>query len=246
RCTERGPRVTADSTGRKAHDAFPHASPHSIPDHCRHRWPSRTLLHHYNPLVQSVSLYALGQLDADRAKTLAEPMGLAPHPALVRDTAEHLLAISLPATLEAFPRLEKLVYLANSDFFHQLESNTLIALADQGVVKTYDPGEVITAGGDTCRELLLLIDGQANVHSSQAAGETIKFLLPGEALDELEVLAHGSFENTIKAGSENTRILAIPVDVFDNLLDRDPDFARRVLALESQRIQQLMQPSQRF
>ena len=64
-------------------------------------------------------------------------------------------------------------------------------------------------------------------------------LKPGQTLDELEVLAHSKSENTIIADSEKTRILAIPVDAFDDLLDHDPDFARRVLELESQRLQQL-------
>jgi CRP-like cAMP-binding protein len=36
------------------------------------------------------------------------------------------------------------------------------------------------------------------------------------------------------------RDLAVPVDSFDTLLDQDPDFARRVMALESQRLQQIM------
>jgi CRP-like cAMP-binding protein len=33
--------------------------------------------------------------------------------------------------------------------------------------------------------------------------------------------------------------LAISVDAFDDLLDQDPDFARRVLELESQQLQKL-------
>ena len=59
----------------------------------------------------------------------------------------------------------------------------------------------------------------------------------------LEVLAHRDLENSIFADSDPTRILAVPVDAFDTLLDQDVDFARRVLALESQRLQDLMQPS---
>ena len=60
------------------------------------------------------------------------------------------------------------------------------------------------------------------------------------ALPILEVLAHRDLDNTILADSDGTRILAIPVDAFDTLLDQDADFARRVLGLESQRLQQLM------
>jgi CRP-like cAMP-binding protein len=36
-----------------------------------------------------------------------------------------------------------------------------------------------------------------------------------------------------------TRVLAVPVDSFDAILERDTDFARRVLNLESRRLQRL-------
>ena len=68
----------------------------------------------------------------------------------------------------------------------------------------------------------------------------VENLHPGQALDELEVLGHISLENTIIADREKTRILAISVDTFDDLLDHDPDFAHRVLELESRQIQRLM------
>lgn len=65
-------------------------------------------------------------------------------------------------------------------------------------------------------------------------------LLPGQVLDELEVLSHAQQTSTIVAKAQPTRILAIPVDTFDDLLERDRDFARRVLEMESRRLQQLI------
>jgi CRP-like cAMP-binding protein len=62
----------------------------------------------------------------------------------------------------------------------------------------------------------------------------------GQTLDELEILANSESKNTIVADSEITRILAVPVAAFDDLLDRDPDFARRVLELESRHLQKFM------
>lgn len=63
-------------------------------------------------------------------------------------------------------------------------------------------------------------------------------------LDELEVLTYSTSENTIIADSEKTRILAISVDAFDDLLDYDSDFARRVLALESRQLQRFVRSLQ--
>jgi proteasome accessory factor B len=62
---------------------------------------------------------------------------------------------------------------------------------------------------------------------------------PIRVLDELEVLTHSAAESTIVAETEGTRVLAVPVDSFDAMLERDPDFARRVLDLESRQLQRL-------
>jgi len=61
---------------------------------------------------------------------------------------------------------------------------------------------------------------------------------------ELEILARSDSQNTIVAESEITRILAVPVDTFDDFLDRDRDFARLVLELESRQLQKFMRTLQ--
>jgi CRP-like cAMP-binding protein len=144
-----------------------------------------------------------------------------------------------------FPYLEKAVYLFNSDFFHQMHSETLIALADQATVKIYSNNEVITAAGDTCRELVLLIAGEAQIcfHLPDQS-IVVENLRIGQTLDELEVLAHSDSKNTITASSDITRILAVPVNAFDDLLELDQDFARRVLELESRHLQRFVRSLQ--
>jgi len=74
-----------------------------------------------------------------------------------------------------------------------------------------------------------------------ASGEVeVEHLQPGQMLDELEVLTRSNLENTIVTDSEITRILTVPVNAFDDLLKRYPDFAPRVLELESQYLQQFV------
>lgn len=119
-----------------------------------------------------------------------------------------------------------------------------IALADRAEVKTYTTDEVITAAGDTCRELLLLIEGDAKIDYQLTDDIHVERLHPGQTLDELEVLTYSDLENTIIAESKKTRILAIPVHAFDGLLEHDPDVARRVLQLESQHLQRLVRSMQ--
>jgi CRP-like cAMP-binding protein len=203
------------------------------------------LLQDQNPLTQMAALYMIAQLDAERSQAIVQTQRYAAHSEIVRETAEQLLSIPTPCPpLTAFPTLEKLVYLFNSDFFHRMQSETLIALAHQAEVRAYSSDDVITEAGDTCRELLLLIEGAAKIHYRLGDEVRVEYLQPGQTLDELEVLAHSTSENTILAASEKTRILAISVDAFDNLLDHDPDFARRVLELESRQLQRFVRSIQ--
>jgi CRP-like cAMP-binding protein len=205
------------------------------------------LLAERNPLIQSAALYGIAQLDTERSQAIARDRLNNSPSHLVKETAEQLLALeTVNPPLTAFPTLEKLVYLFNSDFFHRMQNETLIALADRATVKTYSSGETITEAGDTCRELLLLIEGDAKINYRLGDEIRVEHLHPGQTLDELEVLAHSNSENTIVADSKITRILAISVDAFDGLLDSDPDFARRVLELESRQLQRFMRSLQSF
>jgi hypothetical protein len=193
------------------------------------------------PLVQSAVLYLIAQLDSAQTQQMIARLPEHPH-RLVRETAEQLQTLPPAPALEQLPRLEQLVYLFNSDLFQNLQPETLIALCDRAAAKTYTTGDVITEAGDTCRELLLLLEGEARIENrsnSSLESQPIR-LHPGQILDELEVLTHSNSESTIVADTKKTRILAIPVDALDDLLDQDPDFARRILELESRRLQQLV------
>jgi CRP-like cAMP-binding protein len=199
-----------------------------------------------NPLIQSVALFLLFQLDSPRALEQAHHLQnsaqLAPLLQTVITTVlDH--SSSEEAVLTRFSELEKLVYLSNSDFFSGVHSETLIALADRATIQHYEPEAIITEQGDTCRELLLLIEGRAQVQfqaSHESGASEIQNLVPGQVLDELEVLSHTQLASTIVAKAVSTRILAVPVDAFDDLLEGDRDFARRVLEMESRRLQQVL------
>jgi hypothetical protein len=201
------------------------------------------LLDDRNPLIQTACLYIIAQLDLDRAQTLARNYASIHNSSLLlQEVMTTLLSASTaPLPLTKFPLLEKVVYLFNSDFFNQINSETLIALAERAEVRTFTHQEVVTEAGDTCRELLLLIEGNANIMFHLPDREvSIEQLQLGQTLDELEVLAHSDSQNTIVAKGDFTRILAVPVTAFDDLLDRDRDFARRVLELESRQLQRFM------
>ena len=191
------------------------------------------------PSVASSALVLLSDLDPQRGKACSAALRGPSSPAWVRRTVDQLLALSPPAALADLPDLEKRVVLATSDFFRRTWADTLDLLADQSEIRRYEPGAAITEAGDTCRELLLLIEGAARVEERGDEGLRVTRMQPGQVLDELEVLSHGTTENTIVAETSGTRVLAVPVDCFDTTLERDPDFARRVLALETRQLQRI-------
>jgi Cyclic nucleotide-binding domain len=202
-----------------------------------------SLLFEQNPLIQAASLFLLRQIDPQRGQECAQTLlerSQKSNP-LVHEIARIIFnAEKLDTSLATFTTLEKLVHLYHSDFFRGIHSETLIDLAHRAIIRVYETHEPITEQGDTCRELLLLIEGRAQVqHSTKDAQSIAQDLLPGLVLDELEVLSHAQQASTIVAKAPKTRILAIPVDAFDDLLERDHDFARRVLEMESDRLRQL-------
>jgi Cyclic nucleotide-binding domain len=201
------------------------------------------LLAEFNPLIQAVSLYMLDQVAPDAAIAQANSLlrlGDRPH-AIVQQVATTIVESPFDRTLATFSHLEKLVNLYNSDFFGGIQGETLMALADRATVQTYGADAVITAEGDTCRELLLLIEGAVAIQRHLPTGEMVQTsLLPGHVLDELEVLCHRESLSTIVAQAATNRVLAIPVDTLDDLLEHDRDFARRILELERRRLQQVV------
>jgi hypothetical protein len=188
----------------------------------------------------AVTAVALGAtLDSDWGRARAEALLQRAEPVWLRETAQALRILEGPLSLTTLPALEKRVVLATSDFFRRTWTDTLDALADQAEIRTFGAEELITEAGDTCRELLLLIDGAARVDHRGGGDRGVEWMQPGQVLDELEVLSHSAAESTIVAETAGTRVLAVPVDSFDTTLERDPDFARRVLALETRQLQRL-------
>jgi len=148
------------------------------------------LLQHFNPLVQAASLYLIAQLEPERIAAIAPSLSQKTASPLLQDTAKQLLALPPSPPLSALPTLEKLVYLANSEFFQGMQTKTLMLLGDRAEVRTYATGEAITEAGDDCRELLLLLQGEASIHYQRAQGVQREPFHPGQLLDELEVLTH--------------------------------------------------------
>lgn len=146
------------------------------------------------PSVAASALVLLNELDPQRGKACSACLRGPSTPAWVGRTVDQLLALSSPAALADLPDLEKRVVLATSDFFRRTWADTIDLLADQSEIRLYEPGATITEAGDTCRELLLLIEGAALVEVLGEEGMRVSRMQPGQVLDELEVLSHCTTE----------------------------------------------------
>ncbi|BAQ62543.1 cAMP-binding proteins - catabolite gene activator and regulatory subunit of cAMP-dependent protein kinases [Geminocystis sp. NIES-3708] len=198
------------------------------------------LLMESNPITQTISLYILAQIDLKLGREEAENLLTIKTNLLVKETAKILLN-SETLNLSNFNTLEKVIYLGNANFFDGIHSNTLIELAELSYFNYYRENEIISDEGDTCRELLLLINGRVEIILPRENDTPIiSSLLPGQILDELEVLSHGKQSGKIIAKTTPTKILAIAIDSFDSILEEDQEFSRRILELESSRLKQLI------
>lgn len=194
------------------------------------------LINDPNPITQALSLYILAQLEPNLANNIGQELLNDQQAILIQETAQILTRGEVE--LSNFPTLEKIVHLANNELFKGIHSNTLIELAELAYFKHHQGEDIISDEGDTCRELLLLIEGKVEIilPDKQGNNPIISNLLPGQILDELEVLSHGKQSGKIVAKTTPTKLLAIAVDTFDEILDKDHDFARRVLEMESSRL----------
>jgi FHA domain/Cyclic nucleotide-binding domain len=125
--------------------------------------------------------------------------------------------------------LEKLLWLRSSPFFRTLNQQSLLLIARSSKLKIYDQGEFLCEQGKPAANLLMLISG-----SAQAASQTIT---AGQIVGEMGILAKTTYPETVVASSPRVPVLVIAAESFDELLDREPQIARALLASISQRLQ---------
>eukprot|EP00929_Paragymnodinium_shiwhaense_P028916 TRINITY_DN16688_c0_g1_i1.p1 TRINITY_DN16688_c0_g1~~TRINITY_DN16688_c0_g1_i1.p1 ORF type:complete len:1341 (-),score=339.09 TRINITY_DN16688_c0_g1_i1:142-4164(-) len=107
--------------------------------------------------------------------------------------------------------------LAASSIFQGFSKEVLALMAQPLVVTTYEPGAAIRAAGDTVDSLVVLVEGEADVHSK--TGEVGRFT-SGATFGE--VAAMGLFElafTTVRAVTQ-CHVLAVPTVLIQDVLSR--------------------------
>ena len=202
------------------------------------------LFNELDPPSKSVSLYLIYHLNSQRSQELARQLldtNLTVK-SLVRETAQIILNEDDQSnnTSANFRTIEKLLYLWDNDLLASFKAESLTELAAQSRLKVYQAGEVVIAQGNKSKNLLLLIAGEAKIQiNSEKKESRIEGFLPGQMLNELEILARTEQAAAIVATVSETQILEINAESFDTLLGKNPDLTRMLLAKQSHRLQEL-------
>lgn len=113
-------------------------------------------------------------------------------------------------------------------------------MADQYLdERTFQPGEVICAEGDTSTEMFIIQAGRVSVTRRMAGADTLVAVLDrGDFFGEMALLNSQPRHATVTA-LEPTRVLALRSGELLLKLRRDPTFALEMLQAMSQRIRYL-------
>ena len=137
---------------------------------------------------------------------------------------------SLPfTTLLSFPLLNAL----SPEDLEWLQNRLFL----QSVVKD----EVLLIEGEMTPRLYFVLDGWLKVEKTSSEGrqQTIRYVGPGEVLNELVVFSQSINPATIQA-MEEAHLFYLTKDDIDTLIGRNWDFSRAVIASLSIRIQHLL------
>ncbi|MBW4651435.1 MAG: cyclic nucleotide-binding domain-containing protein [Kastovskya adunca ATA6-11-RM4] len=136
--------------------------------------------------------------------------------------------------------LDKLLLLFESSFLRTVNPNALIELARDAEVKIYPRGVQLCKAGEPSDEILLLIEGAADVSVIRGDGEHIVGAIHiGETIGEMGVLNRQRRSATVVTTAERNRVLAIKSKNFEMVLRQDSELARNLLLILSDRLQRL-------
>ena len=141
---------------------------------------------------------------------------------------------------QAIGTLDKLLLLFDTPFLQSIEPDALVDMAKDAIVKIYAPGEKLCQAGDPSDEILVLIEGTADVTIRRGdREETINIINKGESIGEMGVLTRQKRSASVVASAETNRVLVVKAKSFETLLSQDPELARNLLLIMSERLQRL-------
>jgi CRP/FNR family transcriptional regulator, dissimilatory nitrate respiration regulator len=127
--------------------------------------------------------------------------------------------------------------LQQASLFSGLDDATVLEVIRRGRLRLFAAGQTVFVQGDPARGLHIVVHGRVKVFKSSAQGraQTLMIMGPGEPVGEVAALAGDPYP----AGAETleaTETFYIPRDAFVELIQKQPEFALRLLSALSARL----------
>ena len=140
---------------------------------------------------------------------------------------------------ETFGTLEKLLLLFDINLLQSVKPEALVELARDAEVRIYPKGATICKLGEPANELLLLIDGQADVALPHGDTEVVvNHIKSGETIGEMGVLSRKPRSANVIAQADKNRVLVVQANAFEAVLRSDSEVSRSLLMVMIERLQE--------
>ena len=196
------------------------------------------LLSEPDSLTKTVSLYLLNKLDQQRGKEQAQQLldsYLMLNPSL-KETAQQIISNTREEEKKVITPLEKLLYLSSCDLLKGLKAESLMELAYQVNIKEYHKTEILWEQGDVCKDLFLLLEGEVECQQMQEDETvTVEDVKAVRFLNDVEILGNLEAIKTIIITSNTAFCLIIEGTTFNELIEQDKRFARKLIEQGSRR-----------
>lgn len=134
-------------------------------------------------------------------------------------------------------------FLGRVPMFAPLDADLRAAVADAARIRSLASGEVLFQAGDPFQGFFVVVTGHIQLSHVTASGQekVVAIVAPGEPFAEAVQFLAGREYPVDAQALEETRLLEIPAEPFDRLLDERPAMARGLLGGLSRRLHQLVQ-----
>ena len=131
--------------------------------------------------------------------------------------------------------------LSSMSYFNGLDLSVMIAMADAAILRKYEAGQIIFLDGEPCAGLYIVQGGwlKGFKHAASGREQVIRFLGPGEAFNEIGVMAEGKNLVTVQALEPST-VWIIEREALLRLMEVYPQMCRLISQNLAQRVYHLM------
>jgi CRP/FNR family cyclic AMP-dependent transcriptional regulator len=104
-------------------------------------------------------------------------------------------------------------------------------------VKSYPPDTVVFKEGEAGIEMFVIVEGEVEIRksTSQESAKTLIELKKGDIFGEMSLIERKPRSATAVT-TQATRLLCITEELFDSVLQKNPDFSRKIIRVLSERL----------